>query len=291
MRDNASKHFSFFTIWNTLKCTIFAAYHACTFQREKLESTVLWPQGRVHFVRFESGMEMGWCWLLGCVEWVMAWRSTVVKCQYNISTYLSCMRASHMWKDGWCWLVVALVIVQKLYKHKWALAFMSFHTHHITYPWLAFHNTVCRATPMIISSEWWLEQCGFKKCVLCLWCQCHSQWVCLLVQWLTTVVSRICTQSAHHPLSFSCHTCTFPFIEHEECFGVQCGWNNPLFLSAHLFLMLSHWMPPETSRTVFWTQKGGKKKTKTKELHWPGLEPGSTAWQATILPLDHQCFI
>ena len=34
-----------------------------------------------------------------------------------------------------------------------------------------------------------------------------------------------------------------------------------------------------------------KKERSTKELHWPGLEPGSTAWQATILPLDHQCFV
>ena len=26
-----------------------------------------------------------------------------------------------------------------------------------------------------------------------------------------------------------------------------------------------------------------------KVLHWPGIEPGSTAWQAAILPLNHQC--
>lgn len=26
------------------------------------------------------------------------------------------------------------------------------------------------------------------------------------------------------------------------------------------------------------------------ELHWPGIEPGPPAWQARILPLNHQCF-
>ena len=29
---------------------------------------------------------------------------------------------------------------------------------------------------------------------------------------------------------------------------------------------------------------------KKKPLHKPGIEPGSIAWQATILPLDHLCF-
>ena len=26
-----------------------------------------------------------------------------------------------------------------------------------------------------------------------------------------------------------------------------------------------------------------------KEMHWPGIEPGPPAWQARILPLNHQC--
>ena len=43
----------------------------------------------------------------------------------------------------------------------------------------------------------------------------------MLVQWLKTVVSRICTQSAHYPLSFSFHTCTCLFVEHGERCGVQ----------------------------------------------------------------------
>ena len=28
----------------------------------------------------------------------------------------------------------------------------------------------------------------------------------------------------------------------------------------------------------------------TKTVHRPGIEPGSPAWQASILPLDHRCF-
>ena len=24
-------------------------------------------------------------------------------------------------------------------------------------------------------------------------------------------------------------------------------------------------------------------------IHWPGIEPGPPAWQARILPLNHQC--
>ena len=26
-------------------------------------------------------------------------------------------------------------------------------------------------------------------------------------------------------------------------------------------------------------------------MHWPGIEPGPPAWQARILPLNHQCYI
>ena len=32
----------------------------------------------------------------------------------------------------------------------------------------------------------------------------------------------------------------------------------------------------------FWTQI-------LDSLHWPGIEPGPPAWQARILPLNHQC--
>ena len=33
-------------------------------------------------------------------------------------------------------------------------------------------------------------------------------------------------------------------------------------------------------------------RNKTKKdyiVHWPGIEPGPPAWQARILPLNHQC--
>ena len=33
------------------------------------------------------------------------------------------------------------------------------------------------------------------------------------------------------------------------------------------------------------------KERTAKSLHWPRLELGSPAWQASILPLDHQCFL
>lgn len=32
-----------------------------------------------------------------------------------------------------------------------------------------------------------------------------------------------------------------------------------------------------------------KEKRKIVVLHWPGIEPGPPAWQARILPLNHQC--
>ena len=28
-----------------------------------------------------------------------------------------------------------------------------------------------------------------------------------------------------------------------------------------------------------------------KEMHQPGIEPGSVPWQGTIPPLDHWCFV
>ena len=32
-----------------------------------------------------------------------------------------------------------------------------------------------------------------------------------------------------------------------------------------------------------------KQKKKNYIMHWPGIEPGPPAWQARILPLNHQC--
>ena len=39
-------------------------------------------------------------------------------------------------------------------------------------------------------------------------------------------------------------------------------------------------------------KKCGKseKVSKKKNMHWPGIEPGPPAWQARILPLNHQCW-
>ena len=37
---------------------------------------------------------------------------------------------------------------------------------------------------------------------------------------------------------------------------------------------------------VSFKKNGPKKK---KSVHWPGIGPGSPAWQARILPLNHQC--
>ena len=28
-----------------------------------------------------------------------------------------------------------------------------------------------------------------------------------------------------------------------------------------------------------------------ENLHWPGIGPGSLAWEARILPLNHQCLL
>ena len=32
-----------------------------------------------------------------------------------------------------------------------------------------------------------------------------------------------------------------------------------------------------------------KQNKKNYIVHWPGIEPGPPAWQARILPLNHQC--
>ena len=58
-----------------------------------------------------------------------------------------------------------------------------------SHPCLVIHNTVCHVTPCVfLSSESWLKQCSFKKCLLCLrnkWI--HRKSVCLREnrpQWL-----------------------------------------------------------------------------------------------------------
>ena len=39
------------------------------------------------------------------------------------------------------------------------------------------------------------------------------------------------------------------------------------------------------------TEEKEKEEKRKRILHWPRLELGSPAWQASILPLDHQCFL
>ena len=43
------------------------------------------------------------------------------------------------------------------------------------------------------------------------------------------------------------------------------------------------------NRSWIWCHLTQKRKKK-KNVHRPGIEPGSPAWQADILPLDHRCF-
>ena len=41
-----------------------------------------------------------------------------------------------------------------------------------------------------------------------------------------------------------------------------------------------------------WERGGEEEEEEEKKnvsLHWPGIEPGPPAWQARILPLNHQC--
>ena len=44
-------------------------------------------------------------------------------------------------------------------------------------------------------------------------------------------------------------------------------------------------------RTIHCAIRGKRRKEKgeKKNLHQPGIEPGSVPWQGTILPLDHWC--
>jgi hypothetical protein len=41
---------------------------------------------------------------------------------------------------------------------------------------------------------------------------------------------------------------------------------------------------PITLHLAYWLQK---QKIKDIEMHQPGIEPGASAWQAEILPLNH----
>ena len=47
--------------------------------------------------------------------------------------------------------------------------------------------------------------------------------------------------------------------------------------------------PTSHKFTSFKAKQKTKKKERGKRVHWPGIEPGPPAWQARILPLNHQC--
>ena len=47
-----------------------------------------------------------------------------------------------------------------------------------------------------------------------------------------------------------------------------------------------------TNIPKMWEREGEEEEEeeeKNVSLHWPGIEPGPPAWQARILPLNHQC--
>ena len=47
-----------------------------------------------------------------------------------------------------------------------------------------------------------------------------------------------------------------------------------------------------TNIPKMWERGGEEEEAEEEEnvsLHWPGIEPGPPAWQARILPLNHQC--
>ena len=44
-----------------------------------------------------------------------------------------------------------------------------------------------------------------------------------------------------------------------------------------------------TSLFSFSGNATGPSRDQRRALHWPGIEPGPPAWQARILPLNHQC--
>ena len=70
------------------------------------------------------------------------------------------------------------------------------------------------------------------------------------------------------PTTFQ-HGCTFT----AECnIAIPDGTLRPTLVSAFL---------PAPSTSALLASK--------TSLHWPGIEPGPPAWQARILPLNHQC--
>ena len=52
------------------------------------------------------------------------------------------------------------------------------------------------------------------------------------------------------------------------------------------------WIPERFYRRSFYSKQRVHRRYPRKgkkTMHWPGIEPGPPAWQARILPLNHQC--
>ena len=47
----------------------------------------------------------------------------------------------------------------------------------------------------------------------------------------------------------------------------------------------------KTSQKVRSVANWCQPRSKSCNLHWPGIEPGPPTWQARILPLNHQCLV
>ena len=67
-----------------------------------------------------------------------------------------------------------------------------------SHPCFVIHNTVCHVTPCVfLSSESWLKQCAFMKCLLCLWSEwIHRKSICLCKkrpQWFHKSAQTKCT--------------------------------------------------------------------------------------------------
>ena len=116
-------------------------------------------------------------------------------------------------------------------------------------------------------------------------------------------VSRL-TSHASHPLKFWYWKFNSP--EYITFDGANCNFfdscqrddNNvgtvrPLY--NHMYILLEgscnmHWYFLQDPKAGRWALTITRNlKTKSKRLQPPGIEPGSSAWQADILPLDHGC--
>ena len=119
------------------------------------------------------------------------------------------------------------------------------------HPCLVIHYSVYYVAPssfLLLNREWNTVAARNVCCV----CGVNAVSVCPFVIWrLTTIVSRICTQSAHDSLWFSCHTCTDMLIVHGAQSGVQCAMNGFEFC-----LMAFVWLSPHATLLSLFRKPG-----------------------------------